>query len=208
MKMSVSFFSSATRILLAALFAAVTLPAQAAAIVSLKGTTQEVRQGGDAEVRLSVLSFNDAETSQAFVERYREYQGNQDHAAFATFIKEQQTRGYVFSKGATGYTIKYAWQDPADNGRMVFVVTPALKTLNPYLWKTRNDSAAPFTVLETRMDGDAAVLKTSVDTTVEITADNSVLQLQGFAAAPAFAVMKDDRPYYLKQDSALKQQGS
>jgi opacity protein-like surface antigen len=165
MKMSVSFFSSATRILLAALFAAVTLPAQAAAIVSLKGTTQEVRQGGDAEVRLSVLSFNDAETSQAFVERYREYQGNQDHAAFATFIKEQQTRGYVFSKGATGYTIKYAWQDPA-------------------------------------------VLKTSVDTTVEITADNSVLQLQGFAAAPAFAVMKDDRPYYLKQDSALKQQGS
>lgn len=205
MKMSVSFFSSATRILLAALLGALTLQAQAAAIVSLKGTTQEVRQGGDAEVRLSVLSFNDADATQAFVERYREYQGNEDHAAFAAFIKEQQTRGYVFSKEATGYTIKYAWQDPADTGRMVFVVTPGLKTLNPYLWKSRNESAAPFTVLETRMDGDAAVLKTSLETGVEITADNGVLQLQGFDTAPAFAVMKDDRPYYLRQDSAVKQ---
>lgn len=201
MKKSVSFFLSATRILVAALLGALALQVHAAAIVSLKGTTPDVRQGADGELRLSVLSFNDAEANRAFSERFREYQGNQDHAAFDKFIKEQQTRGYVFSKEATGYTIKYAWQDPADAGRMVFVVTPALKTLNPYLWKTRNDGAAPFTVLEARTQGDNVTLKTSLDAAVELTSDGGLLQLQDFGAAAPFAQLKDDRPYYLRQDS-------
>lgn len=207
MKMSVSFFLSATRILVAALLGALTLQAQAAAIVSLKGSTQEVRQGADAEVRLSVLSFNDVDSSKAFAERFRAYQADQDHAAFAAFIKEQQTRGYMFSKEATGYSIKYVWQDPADSGRMVFLVTPGLKTLNPYLWKTRNDSSAPFTVLEARMDGEALLLKTSLDSAVEFSSDDAALQLQGFDAASVFAVMKDDRPYYLRPDPGLQQRG-
>lgn len=201
MKKSGAFFLSATRILVATLLGALALQAQAAAVVALKGTTQETRQGADAEVRLSVLGFNDSDSGAAFLEGYRAWQQNQDHATFSKFIREQQTRGYVFSKEATGYTIKYAWQDPADSGRMVFVVTPGLKTLNPYLWKTRNDSAAPFTVLEARTQGDAVTLKTSLDAAVEVTADGSHLQLQNYDSAAPFAVLKDDRPYYLRDAS-------
>lgn len=201
MKMSVSFFLSATRILVAALLGALALQTQAAALVSLKGTTQETRQGSDAELRLSVLGFNEADATQAVVERYREYEASQDHAAFGTFIREQQTRGYVFSKEATGYTIKYAWQDPDDAGRMVFVVTPGLKTLNPYLWKTRNDSPAPFSVLELRMSGAQATLKTSLDAAVTTGQAGNILQLQDFDAAVPFAVLEDNRPYYLRNGS-------
>lgn len=200
MKTSVSFLLSATRILVAALLGALALQAHAAAVMSLKGTTQEVRQEANAEVRLSVLGFNDGDSGKAFVERLRQYQNDQDHAAFASFLREQQTRGYVFSKEATGYTIKYAWQDPADAGRMVFVVTPGLKTLNPYLWKTRNDDRAPFTVLEARSQGDTVVLKTSLESDVELVADGSSLQLQGFDSAPTFARLQDNRPYYLTKD--------
>jgi hypothetical protein len=201
MKMSVSFFLSATRVLVATLLGALALQAHAAAVVSLKGTTQEARQPSDSELRVSVLGFNDSASGQTFAEHLREYQNNQDHATFGRFIRDQQTRGYVFSKEATGYTIKYAWQDPADAGRMVFIVTPALKTLNPYLWKTRNDDPAPFTVLEVRMQGEDVLVKTSLDAAVEFTADGSVLQLQNYDAAAPFAVLKDDRPYYLRQGS-------
>lgn len=201
MKKSGVFFLSATRILVAGLLGLCALQLQAAALVSLKGSTPEVRAGSEGQIRLSVLSYNDVDSGKAFIERYRQYQSEQDHAAFGDFIREQQTRGYVFSDEATGYTIKYAWQDPADSGRQVYVVTPGLKTLNPYLWQTPNDSVAPFSVLEVRMQGEEATLKTSLDAAVEITADGSVLQLQNYEAAAPFATLKDDRPYYLRQNS-------
>lgn len=201
MKKSRVFFLSATRILVAGLLGLSALQAPAAAIVSLKGSTEQVRAGYDGQIRLSVLGYNDVDSGEAFIERFREYQGNSDAEAFAKVLREQQTRGYVFTDEATGYTIKYAWQDPADSGRQVFVVTPALKTLNPYLWQTPNNTIVPFTVLEVRMNGDQAVLKTSLDSEAVITGDGSVLQLQDYDAAPPFATMKDDRPYYLRQAS-------
>lgn len=201
MKKSGVFFLSATRILVAALLGLGALQAQAAAVVSLKGTTEEVRAGSAGQIRLSVLGYNDADSARAFIERYRAWQDSADAGAFTKVLRDEQTRGYVFTDEATGYTIKYAWQDPADSGRQVFVVIPALKTLNPYLWQTRNDSGLPFTVLEVRMDGERATLKTSLDAAVEISADGTVLQLQDYDAAAPFATLRDDRPYYLRQSS-------
>lgn len=201
MKKSGVFFLSATRILVAGLLGLGALQAQAAALVSLKGSTEEVRAGNQGQIRLSVLGYNDVDSGKAFIGQYREYQNSADAAAFAKVLREQQTRGYVFTDEATGYTIKYAWQDPADSGRQVFVVTPALKTLNPYLWQTPNAGTAPFTVLEVRTDGDQAVLKTSLDTDAVITSDGGVLQLEDYESAAPFATLKDDRPYYLRQAS-------
>jgi len=174
--------------------------AQASAVLSLKGDTSGVKYASDSELRLSVLSYDDSASAAALVKRLGEYQQNLDHVEFERFLRAQQTRGYVFSKEATGYSIKYAWQDPEAAGqRMVFVVTPALKTLNPYLWKTRNDVPAPFTVLELRVEGDKAVLKTSLDNPWEISADS--LQLQDYETAEAFAILEDNRPYYLRERS-------
>jgi hypothetical protein len=174
--------------------------AQAAAVLSLKGSTSAVKYASDAELRLSVLSYDDSASAAAVIKRLSEYQQNGDHAEFERFLRAQQTRGYVFSKEATGYSIKYAWQDPEAAGqRMVFVVTPALKKLNPYMWKTPNEEQLPFTVLELRMEGEKAVLKTSLDSPVEINADR--LQLQDFNAAEPFAVLEDNRPYYLRESS-------
>lgn len=194
------FLLSATRLLAAvALLLGFTLSTQAAAVLALKGTSAEVRQAADAEVRLSLLSYNDEASASDFIARYQEYQTSQDHEGFSKFIKEQATRGYVFSKEATGYTIKYAWQDPAAGDQhMVFVVTPALKTLNPYLWKSRNDSIAPFSVLEVTFDGDKAVVKSSLNSEVAVSADGKSLTLQNADAAEPFAVLQDNTPYYLK----------
>jgi|GEM_PF-605732 hypothetical protein len=196
------FFLSTTRLMAAvALLLGVALSAHAATVLSLKGTSGEARQPADAEVRLSLLSYNDEASASAFVAKYQEYQASQDHQGFSKFIKEQPTRGYVFSKEATGYTIKYAWQDPAASDQhMVFVVTPALKTLNPYLWKRRNDSIAPFSVLDVKFDGDNAVVKSSLDSEVAVSADGKSLLLQSPEATEPFAVLQDNTPYYLKPE--------
>jgi hypothetical protein len=200
MKKSGVFFLSATRILVAALLGLAALQLQAAAIVSLKGSTQQVR-AGEGLVRLSVLGYNDADSTRSFIDHYRNYLEQGDAAAFSKTLRDEQTRGYVFTDEATGYTIKYAWQDPADSAHQVFVVTPALKSLNPYLWRERNDSSDPFSVLELRGEGESFTLKTSLDSAVEISSDGGVLQLQDFDAAAPFATLKDDRPYYLRQSS-------
>jgi hypothetical protein len=53
--MSVSFFLSATRVLVGTLLGALALQAHAAAVVSLKGTTQEARQHPDDAGRMNVV---------------------------------------------------------------------------------------------------------------------------------------------------------
>lgn len=200
MKTHPIIFLSATRLLAAALMFCFALPLQASAVLSLKGTTTETRNPGDGEIRLSVLSYVDEQGSRDFLAKFQEYQANNNHENFLTFLREQQTRGYIFSKEATGYTIKYAWQNPAaPDQHMVFVVTPALKTLNPYMWKSRNDSVAPFTVLEIKYEGDKAIMKSSLNSSVGANTDGSSLVLTEFDQAEPFAILLDNTPYYLKQ---------
>jgi hypothetical protein len=199
------FFLSATRALaMTGLLATLSLPAAAAAaaLFNLEGTALDARLPSDAGMRMSVLGWTADDQAAALVEEYRKYADSQDHAAFQTFLQQQETKGYLFTKAATGYTIKYAWQDPAaeeeDSQRMVLLVTPALKTRNPYMWKTANGAPAPFSVVELRFDGDEATVKTSLEAEVEVAADGH-LQLQDFAGATSFATVRDATPYYLKK---------
>lgn len=189
--------------LLATLVAWCTVQAAVAApLVQLKGTTDAIRDPDDNELRLSILAFDEADSIREAVERFRDYQAEPDHEAFGKYLRARQTRGYIFSKEATGYSVKLAWQDPErPTERMVLVVTPALKTLNPYLWKSRNESDAPFSVLELRMQGEEAIVKTSLDTGVALGEAGDRLWLEDFEGAEVFATLEDNTPYYLKEQT-------
>src|SRR5690606_25170113 len=101
---------------------------------------------------------------------------------------------------ASGYTVKYAWKEESEDAdRMVFLVTPGLKTRNPVLWKTPNTDERPFTLVELHWEGEEAVMKTSLDT--GISSEGGLLQLENFDSAPAFADMADNTPYYYSNRS-------
>lgn len=178
--------------------AAMSLPAAGAALFNLKGTALDTKLESENDVRMSVLGWTAADKAAAIIEEFRKYADSADHAAFQSFLQQQETKGYLFTKAATGYTIKYAWQEPdSADQRMVLLVTPALKTRNPYLWKTPNTDPAPFSLLEVRFDGDEATLKYSTAVVIE----GEHLQVQDYEAAETFARLKDDMPYYLKSGS-------
>lgn len=201
MKMTPFFLSTTRYLTLVGALAGLSLPASAAAMFTLKGETPHVKQSSDSEVRLSVLGWTEPEAAQAIVEEYRKYTESRAHDSFAAFLQEQQTRGYLFTKAATGYSVKYAWQDEASaDSRAVLLVTPALKTRNPYLWQERNEDPAPFSLIEVHWEGQQAILKTSLDGDIEIDAAGH-LQLRDPADVDTFATLVDDTPYYLKKTS-------
>jgi len=201
MKMPLFLLSASRLLALAGLLGATALPAAAAPMITLKGSTPEVKVETESELRLSLLGWTDPDSAKVLVEEYRNYLANQDHEALQKVLFAQDTAGYLFTRAATGYTVKYAWQDAdSADGRTVLVVTPALKTRNPYMWKQANNDPAPFTLLELRWQGEEAVLKTSLDAAIEITADGK-LQLQDWDSAATFGRLKDDTPYYLKRRS-------
>lgn len=189
---------SACRMLLAGTMLAVFCQSAAAAVATWKGETPEVKLGSDAEIRVSVLGFTEPDKGKAVVEQYQQYLANHNAQALTTFLQQLDTKGYLFTKEAVGYSIKYAWQsdDKADK-RIVLLVTPALKTRNPYQWQQANTSAEPFTLIELKLAGEDAQLTTSLDTPVEINAQGQ-LQLKATGKSSVFARLKDDTPYYLK----------
>ena len=192
---------SATRVLAAAVVLTGAMAAQADSILSLKGTTMQAKYPSDDSIRMSLLAWNDKDATADFIKNYQQYMDNHNNEAFLKYIKGRQTLGYIFSKEATGYTIKYAWKDPANGNHMVFAVTPGLTTLNPYMWKSKNDKQPDFSIIEVKYDGDDAVFKTSLDSPVEISGDGTVLTLKDYNKASRFAVMEDNTPYYLKEKS-------
>jgi hypothetical protein len=189
----------ATALMMTVALLGMSLPASAAALFTLKGESPQAKLESESEVRVSVLGWTADEQAKAVADEYQRYQQSQDHAAFQTFLQSQETRGYLFTKEATGHTIKYAWQDADSAGkRMVFLVTPALKTRNPYMWKTPNDDPAPFSLIELRFEGEEAVMKSSLGAPIAVNAQGQ-LQLQDFDGATEFATLRDDTPYYLKK---------
>jgi len=172
--------------------------AEGAAVLTLKGDTLDAKQKADSEVRLSLLSFSE-EAAEAVTSAYDTYQQDRNAEALTRVLQGQQTHGYLFTKAAAGYTVKYAWQDPTNVDRMVLLITPALKSRNPYLWKTPNESPTPFTLLEVRKDGDMFNVKSSLDSEVEVN-DSGQLELQNYDGAATFATLKDATSYYAKQD--------
>src|SRR5690606_31090689 len=147
-----------------------------------------------SEIRLSVLGWTAPEKLEAIEAEYEKYASSQDHDAFNVFLQQQETQGYLFTKAATGHTIKYAWQQENDDGsRMVLLVTPALKARTPHMWKTPNDNPAPFSLIEVRMAGEQAVMKSSLDAAIGTGADGR-LQLQDFNGSSEFARLTDATP--------------
>jgi hypothetical protein len=175
------------------------LAAQAAPLVTLKGEAFDARDVSQSEIRLSVLGWTAPDKLEAIEAEYARYLDTQDHTAFQVFLQSQDTQGYLFTKAATGHTIKYAWQDAegADQ-RMVLLLTPALKARTPNMWNTPNNDLAPFSLVEVRLDGDQAVMKTSLETAIETDADGR-LQLQDFDGTAEFGRLRDATPYYLKE---------
>ncbi|MGP1609975.1 MAG: hypothetical protein ACTS5G_04645 [Burkholderiales bacterium] len=183
---------------LATVCTTVSLGAQAAALFTLKGEAFDARHPDQSEVRLSVLGWTAPEKLGAIEAEYEKYADTQDHEAFNVFLQKQDTQGYLFTKAATGHTIKYAWQQQnADGQRMVLLVTPALKARTPHMWNTPNKDPAPFSLVEVRVEGDQAVMKTSLEAPIESSTDGR-LQLQDFGATAEFARLTDATPYYLK----------
>ena len=180
------------------LLMSVVLQAQATALFTLKGNTDAVKYPEDAELRLSVLGWSDADAGMKVISGLNDYKVNGNVEVLKKLLQEQATKGYLFTKAATGHSIKYAWQDTnADGQRMVLLVVPALKTLNPYMWKETNTALEPYSLLEVRREGEQFVLKTSLDTAVDISAKGH-LELRDFTTAGTFAMLEDNTPYYLK----------
>lgn len=183
----------------AGMVAALSCNVQAAVLLTLSGTTEEARNEGEQEVRISLLGWTADEQQSAVVSEYQRYSESQDHAGFETFMRGLETKGYLFTHSPLGYTIKYAWQDASSpEQKMVLMVVPALKKNNPYMWKTENTSPAPFSLVELHFDGDDAVMKSSLDANI-IVNEAGKLQLEDYDSAQVFATLKDATPYYLKQ---------
>ena len=150
-------------------------------------------------MRLSVLGWTADEQQAAVLSEYQRYKDTQDHAGFETFLRSQETKGYLFTHSPLGYTIKYAWQDAnSPDNRMVLMLVPALKKNNPYMWKTENTSPTPFSLVEVRFDGETATLKSSLDGSIVVN-EAGKLELEDYESAATFATLKDATPYYLKQ---------
>lgn len=104
-------------------------------------------------------------------------------------IRAAPTLGYIWTEGATGYSIKYAWRSPAteDRERIVLVIE---RRLNSHAsdWAPAAGAAdqADFTIIELRIDrlgvGEG---KTSLTTKIAVDAAANTVALDGYAAAPA-----------------------
>ena len=194
-------FSSARRVLLLGTLLAACHSAFAAnPLFTLKGETLDTRLPSESEVRISVLGLSPAEEGRAVVDAYRQFESDKNAEPLTQLLQRQATQGYVFTREATGYTIKYAWQseDPLDR-RLVLLVTPGLKTRNPYLWKQRSDATA-FSVLEVRWRGEEALVTSSTDYPIGFDLQGR-LELLDDGGQKVFARVKDATPYYLKERS-------
>ena len=198
MKRSLSLFKAGRALALATACVTASLGAHGAALLTLKGAAVDARSVEQSEIRLSVIGWSEPQDLAAIEAEYAKYAGTQDHQAFSVFLQQQDTHGYLFTKAATGHTIKYAWQqENADGTRLVLLVTPALKARTPNMWKTPNNDPAPFSVVEVRVEGDQAVMKSSLETAIETSAEGR-LQLADFTGTVEFARLADATPYYLK----------
>lgn len=115
----------------------------AAALLTLKGQTLEAKLPSEAEVRVSMLGWTEADKADALVQQYQQYLADKDAKKFNDFLQTQDTRGYLFTKEATGYTVKYAWKsDDAITARMVLLVTPGANVSDPFGGDERFQPAA------------------------------------------------------------------
>jgi hypothetical protein len=176
------------------------LSAQAAAIMTLSGEAGDAKYETDSGIRISLIDWSAPQQQQAVEQAWRQYQQDGDTNAFLAVLEDEDTRGYLFTAAATGYRIKYAWQEITAGGQMMhFLVAPGLKTRNPYLWETPNNTSKNFTLVQVLLDEETGVAKSSLDGEIVFN-EQGKLALDRFDRLEQFASMKDSTPYYLKRD--------
>ena len=103
-------------------------------------------------------------------------------------IKSAPTFGFIWSDGATGYSVKYAWRVASGKGdeRIVLVTDRRLGANEPSWPKASGPTAdADFTVIEMRLAATGGEAKASLTAPVVVDATAKTLALDGYATAPA-----------------------
>jgi hypothetical protein len=190
--------STATSLAVLMIISLCSASAHAAAKLTLSGKATEVKYETDADIRISLIDWSVPEQQSAVASAWRQFREDDDLESFLGAVAAQDTQGYLFTAAATGYRIKYAWQEDTGDGQMMhFLVTPGLKTRNPYLWNTPNNDSPEFTLVQVRLDADSGVVKTSLDGGITIN-EAGKLVLERFDDLSLFATVEDSTPYYLK----------
>ena len=109
-------------------------------------------------------------------------------------IKAAPTCGYIWGEGVTGYSIKYAWRAPSDEGgdRIVLVTDRQVgahassSAVTPAAAASGSPAERDFTVIEMRLDekgtGEARL---SLDANIVVDAAEKTLAVDGYVSAPA-----------------------
>lgn len=197
--MFVHSLSAARSLAVLTFLALLSTVAQAAATMTLAGDASDVKYETDAGIRISLIDWTAPEQLATIEDAWRQYREDEDLDTFLETVDKQDTSGYLFTAAATGYRIKYAWKTTdGDKQMMYFLVTPGLKTRNPYMWRTPNNAAPEFTLVQVSLDKDSGVAKSSLDGDIVIN-EQGKLALDRFDALDMFATVRDSTPYYLKQ---------
>jgi len=168
-------------------------------IRQLEATNYDSKQAINTKLEIRLTAWSDAEEQEAVVGLYNDYLMNQNSEAFQGALEEQTIKGYLLTSEPTGYIIRYAWSEEAEEGeRLVFMVTPGLKSINPNIWHEPNPNPiiygvdnpdyVGFTLVELLMDNEGGVFKTSLDTDILVREDNK-LSLADFVHTRDFAVL-------------------
>jgi hypothetical protein len=118
-------------------------------------------------------------------------------ARFEAAVKAAPTCGYIWTGGVTGYSIKYAWRAPSDEGgnHIVLVTDRRLDTQalpstlapdSPAAGMAGSPAERDFTVIEMRLDdkGTGEAKASSLDASIVVDAAAKTLALGGYASAP------------------------
>jgi len=109
-------------------------------------------------------------------------------ARLSAAIAAAPTVGFIWGDGPTGYSIKYAWRSPADEGQeRIVLATERRVGAHAMSWPASPGAAADaeFTVIEIRIDRKGAGQgKASPWAGVVVDAAAKTLALDGYATAP------------------------
>lgn len=168
-------------------------------IRQLEATNYDSKQAINSKLEVRLTAWSDAEELETVVGLYNEYLQSQDSLVFQDALEEQPIKGYLLTSEPTGYIIRYAWTEKTEEGeKLVFMITPGLKSINPNIWREPNPNPIiygvdnpdyeGFTLVELLVDEEGGVFKTSLDTEILVREDNK-LALADFVHTRDFAVL-------------------
>ena len=168
-------------------------------IRQLDGTNYDSKQAIHSKLEIRLTAWSDAEEQETVLGYYKDYLQDKDSEVFQDALEEQAIKGYLLTSEPTGYIIRYAWSEEVETGeRLVFMIAPGLKSINPNIWRDPNPNPiiyrvdnpdyVGFTLVELLINDEGGVFKTSLDTDILVREDNK-LSLANFSNARDFAVL-------------------